>query len=299
MNTLQMIQNFIHIVEHESITAAAKDLVLTPAAVSKRLQLLEKNLGTRLFTRNTRKISLTEAGEYYYLHNKTLLAELERIDKYVQDMQGILKGQLKINLPMTYGKNRLSGIIVKFLKLHPDIQLTSNLEDTFTDVSSGEYDLVVRIGQLEDSELVARKLEDIQLLLVASPDYLKQHGTPQHPTQLTEHNCLQYTLVNRRDYWQFIDLQGNPLRIKTRGNLSSNNGENLRLASESGLGISLLPEFTLTNEIESGKLIPLLTDYKTSTLTSYAIYPSRRYLPEKTRALINFFITHLQQDHLN
>ena len=299
MNPLTTIENFITIVEQGSITAAADKLEITPAAVSKRLQLLEQNLGTRLLTRNTRQIALTEAGEYYYHHNKSLLAEMERIDEHVQGMQRVLKGNLKLNLPMTYGKKRLTHLLVDFLKLHPDITINSSLDDAIIDVNRGEYDLVIRIGDLEDSDLVARKLEDISLLVVASPDYLAKHGTPQHPDDLKDHNCLNYTNSEQREFWRFYNPQGEIIRIKTRGSLSCNNGEALKIASLQGLGISMMPDFALQPELEQGTLVRLLTAYQTQRISAYAVYPSRQYLPEKTRALIHFLITNLNANSLH
>jgi len=283
MNTLQLIRNFILVVEQGSITAA----------VSKRLQQLEQHLGTRLLTRNTRRLALTEAGEYYFHHNQNLLAELERIDKHVQDMQQVLKGELRINTPMTYGKNRLTRLFVRFLQQHPDIQIHSHQEDTFTDASSGEYDVVIRIGQPEDSDLVARKLEDISTRLVASPAYLERHGIPDHPQQLQQHNFLQYTHTDELNYMSFYDQQGNRERVRIKSNFRCNSGENLLIAASEGLGITRLPTFYFTSEIERGQLISLLPEYSYTSISAYAIYPSKRYLPEKTRTLINFLTENL------
>jgi len=298
MNTLQMIQNFILVVEQGSITAAANKQSLTSAAVSKRLQQLEQHLGTSLLTRNTRRLALTEAGEYYYHHNQGLLAELERIDKHVQDMQQVLKGQLRINMPVTYGKNRLTPLLVKFLRLHPDIKIISQHEDTFTDASSGEFDVVIRIGQLEDSDLVARKLEDIATILVASPSYIKEHGLPQHPHDLQNHNCLQYTHADELNFMNFYNTEGRRERVKIRSNFQCNNGENLMVGASEGLGITWLPDFYFTSEIEDGSLVRLLPDYKFPSISAYAVYPSKRYLPEKTRSLIDFLIQNLNHDTL-
>lgn len=288
MNPLVHIENFITIIECGSISSAAEKQDITPAAASKRLQQLEKNLGIRLLNRNTRQISVTEAGEYYYRHQKQLLAEIERIDAHVQGMQKQLKGNLNINMPMTYGKMRLTSLLVEFLHQHPDIRVSCQFDDAFVDVNSGEYDMVVRIGNLQDSELVARKLEDVRLVIVASPTYLKQQGHPTHPNQLSDHNCLHYTNMEQREYWFFTDPSGNSLRIKTRGNFTSNNGETLKTAATGGLGIVGVPDFAIEDELEQGKLIELFPEFGTIPISAYAVYPSRRYLPEKTRSLIDF-----------
>lgn len=288
MNPLSHIENFITIIENGSISSAAEKQDITPAAASKRLQQLEKNLGIRLLNRNTRQIAITEAGEYYYRHQKQLLAEIERIDEHVQGMQKQLKGNLNISMPMTYGKMRLTSLLVEFLRHHPDIQISCKFDDAYVDVNSGEFDLVVRIGNLQDSELVARKLEDVRLVIVASPDYLKQHGHPTHPNQLSQHNCLHYSNMDQREYWFFTDSSGHSLRVKTRGNFASNNGETLKTAASGGLGIVGVPDFAMGDELERGELIELFPNFGTIPISAYAVYPSRRYLPEKTRSLIDF-----------
>ena len=288
MNPIAHIENFITIIDCGSITAAAEKQDITPAAASKRLQQLENNLGIRLLTRNTRQIAVTEAGEYYYRHQKQLLAEIERIDQHVQGMQKQLKGNLNINTPMTYGKMRLTVHLAEFLRKHPEIRISCKFDDAYVDVNSGEFDLVVRIGNLQDSELVARKLQDVRLMIVASPDYLKTHGHPSHPDQLRKHNCLHYTNMDQREYWLFSDSSGNSIRVKTRGNFASNNGETLKTAATQGLGIVGIPDFAIDGELERGELIELFPDFSTIPLSAYAVYPSRRYLPEKTRSLIDF-----------
>lgn len=296
MNPIINIENFIAIVETGSISAAAEKQQITPAASSKRLQQLEQSLGIRLLTRTTRSQAMTEAGAFYYRHQKQLLDEIERIEEHVQGMQQQLKGVLNINMPMTYGKIRLNALLIKFVEQNPDIRINCQLEDAFVDVNGGEFDLVVRIGELQDSELVARKLEAVKLMILASPEYLQRNGHPVHPRELKQHNCLHYTNLEQKDNWKFYDPDGSVYRIKTQGNFSSNNGETLKQAALQGLGIAQIPDFAAEPEVLNGQLIPLLTDYITLDLYSYAVYPSRRYLPEKTRALIDFLRENLNNE---
>ncbi|MEN9501356.1 MAG: hypothetical protein RI964_641 [Pseudomonadota bacterium] len=294
MSRLAYMHNFVMVVDAGSITAAADKLELTVAAVSKRLKLLETDLGTRLLTRNTRQLALTEAGQYYYQHCCEILEEVTRVDQQLLAMQGKLSGTLRMNMPMTYGKLRLAKYLIRFLQQHPDIQLTAHLDDAYTDAASGEYDIVIRIGTLEDSRLIARKLENVYLLPVASPAYLAQHGTPLTPEALSEHDCLTYTNVSQREGWLFYDANGVETRVQVRGSLAANNGEVLKQAAIAGMGIVCLPDFELQDELLNGALVPLLPAYTGRTVSVYAVYPSRQFLPEKTRAVIDFLIHELQ-----
>ena len=294
MSRLESMSHFVAVVETGSITAAADRLELTVAAVSKRLKLLEADLGVRLLTRNTRQLALTEAGHYYYQHCREIQEEVSRVDQHLLAMQGTLSGSLRINMPMTYGKLRLSKWLIRFLQEYPDIHLTAHLDDAYTDAASGDYDVVIRIGVLEDSRLVARKLENVYLMPVAAPAYLQQHGTPQTPAELVQHQCLHYTNVSHREGWTFYDLSGTAHNVQIRGQLCANNGEMLKQAAIAGMGIVLLPDFELMDSLENGELVRILPTYSAQTVSVYAVYPSRQFLPEKTRALVDFLIHALQ-----
>ena len=294
MSRLESMSHFVAVVETGSITAAADRLELTVAAVSKRLKLLEADLGVRLLTRNTRQLALTEAGHYYYQHCREIQEEVSRVDQHLLAMQGTLSGSLRINMPMTYGKLRLSKWLIRFLQEYPDIHLTAHLDDAYTDAASGDYDVVIRIGVLEDSRLVARKLENVYLMPVAAPAYLQQHGTPQTPTELVQHQCLHYTNVSHREGWTFYDPSGTAHNVQIRGQLCANNGEMLKQAAIAGMGIVLLPDFELMDSLENGELVRILPTYSAQTVSVYAVYPSRQFLPEKTRALVDFLIHALQ-----
>lgn len=294
MSRLEAMQQFAAVVDAGSITVAAAQLGLTVAAVSKRLKGLESSLGTRLLTRNTRQLATTEAGQYYYRHCREILDEVERVEQNLQAMQGTLSGTLHISLPMTYGKLRLGSLLLRFLQQHPAIRLLLHLDDAYVDAASGLYDVVVRIGVLDDSGLVARKLENAYLHVVASPAYLQAHGTPQTPAELVTHDCLHYTNVNVREGWCFYDQNGQQVRVAVRGRLGANNGEMLRQAAVAGLGIALLPDFEVQDALLDDSLVTLLPDYHATALSVYAVYPSRQFLPQKTRALIDFLIRELQ-----
>jgi DNA-binding transcriptional LysR family regulator len=209
-------------------------------------------------------------------------------------MQGTLSGALRINMPMTYGKLRLSKWLLRFLQAYPDIHLTAHLDDAYTDAASGDYDVVIRIGVLDDSRLVARKLENVYLMPVAAPAYLHQHGTPQTPEDLAQHQCLHYTNISHREGWTLYDQAGAAHTVQIRGQLCANNGELLKQAAIAGLGIVLLPDFELSDALEKGKLVRILPDYSAQTVSVYAVYPSRQFLPEKTRTLVEFLIHALQ-----
>lgn len=295
MSRLESMQNFVAVVEAGSITTAADKLGLTVAAVSKRLKVLEMELGTRLLTRTTRQLAVTEAGQYYYQHCCDILDEIGRVEQHLQAMQGKLSGVLRINMPMTYGKNRLVKLLLRFQQHHPDVQLILHLDDALVDVASGEYDVVIRIGeQLEGSGLVARKLENAYLQAVASPSYLAHYGTPQTPEQLLEHACLIYTNVSQRKGWQFFDAVGNVIQVSVQGRFCANNGEVLKQAAIAGLGIAFLPDFESNDALMNGTLVRILPEYTSPSLAVYAVYPTRQFLPEKTRAVVAFLHHALQ-----
>lgn len=294
MSRLDYMQNFVTVVDTGSITAAADKLELTVAAVSKRLKILETDLGVRLLTRNTRQLAMTEAGQYYYQHCREILEEVARVDQHLLAMQGRLSGSLRINMPMTYGKVRLAQPLIRFLQQYPDIHLTAHLDDAYTDAASGDYDVVIRIGVLDDSGLIARKLENAYLLPVAAPAYLQRHGTPQTPADLSQHQCLHYTNISHREGWTFHDQAGNAHTVQVSGPFCANNGEMLQQAAAAGLGIALLPDFEVANELMRGDLVRILPDYSAQTISVYAVYPSRQFLPEKTRVLVEFLIHTLQ-----
>jgi DNA-binding transcriptional LysR family regulator len=294
MSRLDYMQNFVTVVDTGSITAAADKLELTVAAVSKRLKILETDLGVRLLTRNTRQLAMTEAGQYYYQHCREILEEVARVDQHLLAMQGRLSGSLRINMPMTYGKVRLAQPLIRFLQQYPDIHLTAHLDDAYTDAASGDYDVVIRIGVLDDSGLIARKLENAYLLPVAAPAYLQRYGTPQAPADLSQHQCLHYTNISHREGWTFHDQAGKAHTVQVSGPFCANNGEMLQQAAAAGLGIALLPDFEVANELMRGDLVRILPDYSAQTISVYAVYPSRQFLPEKTRVLVEFLIHTLQ-----
>lgn len=294
MSRLEYMENFVAVVDAGSITAAADRLELTVAAVSKRLKTLESELGTRLLTRNTRQLALTEAGHYYYQHCREILEEVARVDQQLLAMQGTLSGVLRINMPMTYGKVRMAGLLIRFLQHYPEIHLTVHLDDAYIDAASGDYDVVIRIGRLEDSRLVARKLENVYLRTLASPAYLAKYGTPQRPEDLSQHQCLHYTNVSPREGWLFHDVDGKDIRVQVRGQFCANNGEVLKQAAVAGMGVILLPDFEVQEELVRGELVAILPEYPASGVSVYAVYPSRQFLPEKTRTLVEFLIHELQ-----
>lgn len=168
------------------------------------------------------------------------------------------------------------------------------MDDAYTDAANGDYDVVIRIGVLEDSRLVARKLENVYLMPVASPAYLQAQGMPQIPADLAKHQCLHYTNVSHREGWTLYDEGGNAHNVQIQGQLCTNNGEVLKQAAIAGMGIALQPDFEVTDALEKGELVRILPEYSAQTLSVYAVYPSRQFLPEKTRALVDFLIQSLQ-----
>lgn len=290
MSHLQDIRNFLLIVDQGSISAAAEYQHISTAAASKRLQQLEHYLGTRLLTRNTRQQRLSEAGEYYYQQQKNLLSELDRVDEYVRDLQGLLCGELRINLPNLYGKLRLTSHLLAFARQHQGLKLDCHYSDDFTDAQAGEFDLIIRIGRLADSGLIARALQDIHIYVVASPAYLARHDALLEPQDLSHHNCLEYSYDPNHSHWNFVDSGGSPIRVATQGNFRSNDGDSIKQALMEHHGCALMPDFLVENELQNGELQRVLENFPIEGMKAWALYPNRHYLPEKTRKMIR----HLQ-----
>ncbi len=279
---------FARVVEAGGFTAAAEHLNLSRAMVSRLVQQLEDNLGTRLLNRTTRRLSLTEAGRAYYERCVLLLAELESLDSSVSDLSNEARGTLRLNAPMSFGILHVAPCLPDFLNQHPRSSIELSLNDRLVNLVEEGYDLALRIGNLADSSLVARRLAPVRLVLCASPDYLEAHGTPMHPSELVSHNCLTYSYSSQGRDWRF-DGPGGLQTVQVKGNLDANSGDAILTATLAGLGIALQPTFIVGQAIRDGQLVQLMPDWKSPELGLHAVYPHRRHLSTKVRLLIDFF----------
>lgn len=288
MDRFDNMNTFIRVVELGSISGAANKMGVAKSAVSRRLKELEEHLGVELFHRTTRRMNLTDSGRAYYDRCVRILEDVTEAELAISQQHGELQGRLKVAMPLSFGLMHLSPAINDFLTAHPHIEFDLDFNDRNVDIMQEGFDLAIRIGKLQDSSLIARRLAPIEILLCASPVYLERKGIPQFPEDLTQHHCLAYSLLPDYDSWQFLDANNEYQKVKIRPTLKSNNGEQLRDAALAGLGIVLQPSFILYKEIERGDLVPLLSNYQIPALDAFAIYPQTRHLSQRVRAFVDF-----------
>ena len=288
MNPKSDIAVFVRVVQDGGFTAAAGSLELSKGAVSKMVNRLEARLGARLLNRTTRRLTLTEAGDAFYRRALPALAELEDAEREVAEHTGSPRGHLRVSAPSFYGAEILSRHLAEFRQRFPDISLELRLENRLVDLVEERFDVAIRMSAPRDSSLVMRHLDDIPMRVCAAPDYLARHGTPDTPGDLRDHQCLLYLLVPRPHEWSFLDDNGRHYAVHVEGRLSTDDDHALRRAAIDGLGILRMPELFLREAINDGELIPLWPDAPAPGVTLALVYPSRRELPRKTRAFVDF-----------
>lgn len=291
MNThLQGIEVFVAVVECGSFTAAADRLGLSKSAVSKQVTALEDRLGARLMNRTTRRLSLTEEGRAYHERCAAVLAELRDAELAVSRLSDTPRGTLRISAPMSFSIQHLAPALADFRARYPELHIDVTLNDRLVDVVDEGYDVAIRIAQLPDSSLIARRLATCRRITAASPHYLAEHGRPAHPRDLAGHHVLVYSyLQNPRELTYAED--GRPLVVNVNPAVTANNGDFLACMAASGHGILLSPSFILGEAIRAGHLVPILESYEADPIAIYAIYPHNRHLSAKVRLFIDFLAT--------
>jgi DNA-binding transcriptional LysR family regulator len=289
MDRLAAMEAFVRVVERGGFTAAAEDLRLSRAMVSKHVQDLEEHLGARLLNRTTRKVSLTEAGRVYYERSTQLLADLAETEGAVGELQAKPRGRLRVNAPVSFGALHLGAAVADYMAAHPEVTVELTLNDRVVDLVEEGYDLAVRIARLADSSLIARRLAPCRMVVCASPDYLERTGRPRTPEDLPGHNCLGYSYGQARDEWRFDGPDG-PAAVRVRGGFQANNGDVLRAAALRGAGLVLLPSFIVGTDLVSGGLVPVLPGYRVPELAIHAVYPPGRHLSAKVRSFVDFLV---------
>jgi DNA-binding transcriptional LysR family regulator len=250
---------------------------------------LEARLGTRLLHRTTRKLSLTPEGEVFLERCRRLLQDLEEAEAELSAHAGEAVGQLRINVPVTFGLLHLAPLWPAFMAMHPKVALDVTLADRVVDLVDEGYDLAVRIARLQTSSLVSRQLTSTRLVLCASPEYLQRHGAPEHPADIARHAVISYTLLSTGDQWEFDGPQG-PVSVKVSPRMRTNSGDTCCAAALQHQGIVLQPTFLVSPHLASGALVEILPQYRAMELGVYAVYPSRKHLTPKVRVLIDFLV---------
>ena len=288
MRRFEELQAFVTVVETGSFTAAAERLGAAKSAVSRRVATLEDRLGVQLLRRTTRSLNLTDTGRSFYEHSARILADLDEAESAVLQQHGELKGSLRVALPLSFGVRHMAGPIAEFSRRHPRVTFDLDLNDRRVDLLQEGADLALRIGRLQDSSLIARKLFDARTVVCASPAYLDEHGEPQTPDDLASHRCLVYSNVADPGRWAYTDADGVRSRVDINVAMSASSGDFLGEVAVQGLGIVLQPTFIAGEKILAGDLVPILADYEWPTTPAYAVYPPTRHLSYRVRAFIDF-----------
>jgi DNA-binding transcriptional LysR family regulator len=289
MDKLDAMMAFARVVSLGSFTEAGRALGITRSAVSKAVMELEQLLGARLLDRTTRRVSATEAGRAYYESCVDILARVEETERQVSRLHDEPSGVLKINGPMSFGALYLGPAIADLMAAYPALKIELSLNDRFIDPLEEGVDVTIRIAQLADSTLIARRLAPARRVIVASPAYIEHHGMPAEPADLMQHRCLNYGHSTALQRWQ-LTREGETISVRTNCIMCSNNGDVLRAAALAGQGLAQLPTFLVGPDIAAGKLRTLLEDFRPPALGIFALYAPNRYLAAKVRILIDFLV---------
>ena len=285
---------FVRVVDLGGFSAAARALRMTPSAVSKLIARLEARLGARLVNRSTRKLQLTPEGSAFYDRAVRVLADLDEAERSAA-AGASPRGRLRVNTNVSFGTHYLIPLLPGFLERHPEVTVEVTLTDTVVDLLEDRADVAIRVGPLKSSQLVARKLGESRMMLVASPAYLTAHGTPQTPGDLARHNLLGFSFARQSNGWPFRDADGSASAVVPTGNALVSDGESMRLLVLTGLGISRLSLFHIGPDVEAGRLVPVLEAYNPGDTESiHAVYVGGGHLPARVRAFLDYLVETVQ-----
>jgi DNA-binding transcriptional LysR family regulator len=290
MSEIDNLRLLVAVVESGGFNRAAKRLGISKSIVSRRIAQMEADLGARLLSRTTRGISPTDAGMEYKDRAERIIADYEEAREAVAVRGGEVVGLLRLAVPLSFGVRHIAPLLADLAARHPRLELDVSYSDRIVDIIGERFDAAIRIGRLEDSSLVARQLAPARAVVVASPDYLARHPVPVAPGDLAVHACLVYTGSRQTD-WQFQSGK-RTTSVRPRGRLRSDSGEAILQWAAAGLGIAMVPTFLLSDEIETGTLVPLLLDHPAPQLGIFVVRPPGSYVPGKVRVLIDTLVEH-------
>lgn len=289
MDRYREMQSFVAVVDAGSFVRAADALESSKAAVSRHVAELEERLGVRLLQRTTRRLSLTGEGQVFYQRCKDILAAIEEAEGEASSRALDASGLLRVNAPVSFGILHLAPLWGAFASAHPKVSLEVSLADRLVDLVEEGYDLAIRISRLGNSSLVSRKLASTRLVLCASPEYLREHGTLAAPADLAQHAVISYSYFSSGDEWEFTGPQGS-VKVRTLPRFHANNGDTCVGAALAHQGIVLQPTFLVGDALRDGRLVEVLPGYRGGELGIYAVYASRKQQPLKLRKLIDFLV---------
>ena len=288
MSILPFLETFTAVVENGSFTAAAEALGISKPVVSKRVSLLERHLGVQLLHRTTRRLHLTHAGEVFASYSHRIMSDVQEAEQSVLPLQHEPQGRLRILSPESLAISLLPEVLLRFQQKFPKIELDIHVSGRLVNLVEEGIDVALRVGEPEDSSLIARLLMPCGLHACASPEYLKKYGKPEHPSELETHNCLIYSQLPNPDNWLFRDDKGKDISIKVNGNLRSGMGSILMNAAQNGSGIFIGPTFMVASALKEGRLETILDQYTPMTTGLYVVYPSSKLVSTKVRAFVDF-----------
>lgn len=295
MGQIEDIRAFVQIVEHGSLGKAAEQAGIAKSAMSRKLRLLEERMQTVLIVRTTRQWSLTEAGRQYYERGLGVIHTVDEFEAHVRHEHLEFKGEIRVSVPLYFGKISLTLPILEFSKNHPEVQLNVEFSDRLVDVIGEHFDLVVRISELQDSSMIARKLCQTRHVICASPDYIANTTAITEPHDIQAHRIIQFG-SSKRPKWTFTSPKGKDVVVPLTAAMNSHDGAFLIDAAEQGLGIVRVPDFIAKSSLDSGRLVQILKPYDIKPLGIYIVYPEARYLPHRTRALMEFLLARVTND---
>ncbi|EHL99673.1 LysR substrate binding domain protein [Acetobacteraceae bacterium AT-5844] len=303
VESLKGLRTFVQAVQCGSLSSAGRQMGLSPASISRYISALEDDVGSRLLNRSSRKLSLTEAGMIYFRCAERIISELEEANSTISQLQRSPRGILRVHARQLIAVQKIIPAMPEFLTRYPDIKIDFTMSNAPVDLVEHNIDVDIRIGQLEDSALMARKLLHGERVLCASPAYLQRMGTITSPSELVSHSCLTYRLNSGSTTWRFLDRAGTLTEVPVDGAYQSDSGPSLRSMALAGLGVIMMPDWSVSEDLRTGALVPLLPEYRVSYGTFdygvYAVYQKSRHMSAKVRLFVDFLSEILREARLS
>lgn len=295
MDVMHSMAVFKRVVEAKNFSAVARETNMSQSTVSKHIAALEERLGTKLLNRSTRSLKLTEAGQEYYHHCIRILNDFQEAEASIGKGKIKPTGTLRVSISAAFGKACLLPYLNEFFTTYPDINLDLLFDDDYVDLVKQGVDLAIRTGPLADSSLIAKKIGSSKRVVVASAEYLVKHGRPKKPADLAKHNCLLYTLQKAPDLWYFNSAQEGDESVRVSGRMKASSPDAICDATMEGLGISVLCEWYARKYINNGRLQVILQNYHPTPYDINAVYPERKFVPQKVRRMIEFLASKMDK----
>ena len=294
---IEVLKTFVEVMRQSSFAAVARERNIDPSSISRAVAGLEQELGIRLFQRTTRKLSPTEAGITYFNQIEPLVEEIQQAKEMAIALSGLPKGTLRVTASVSFGLKCVIPVLAEFEANYPELSIELLLTDARLDLVAERIDLAIRLGLMEDSTLIARRLMLTRYSVCGSPSYLQHSPQLNQPQDITQHNCLFFPLLDYRTRWLFRDKRGKTQTVPVKGRTIISNAIALQQCAIAGMGLALLPHWLVDSEVKAGRLINVLPNYEVTATnfdtSAWFVYPSRNYVPLKVRVFIDFLQQHL------